>query len=75
MNRWEPTQEQWADWEAKGYFVIPGSHKLGIFPHLLYADSIHGELCTAFPPEQVDISEIPGPGLFPAVEETPAPAG
>ncbi|MDE0079941.1 MAG: phytanoyl-CoA dioxygenase family protein [Caldilineaceae bacterium] len=129
---------------------IPGSHKLGIFPHLLYDDSIHAELpreevqkliadrgtqqceldsgdvvcwhssichysppnpsprgriaiagvystpqitrrrklpkhfywvlrngepCTAFPPQQVDISEISGRAPVPAAEETPAPAG
>ncbi len=25
MKRWEPTQEQWEDWETKGYFVIRGA--------------------------------------------------
>ena len=129
---------------------IPGSHKLGIIPHILYEDSIHGELprdkvqqmiadsgvehcelesgdvvcwhssichysppnpsphgriaiagvystpqitrrrqfpqpyywvlrtgelCTAFPPEQADVTEASWPGPFPAAEETPAPVG
>ncbi len=129
---------------------IPGSHKLGIMPHVLYADSIHAELpreqvrqliagrgveqcelesgdvvcwhsstchysppnpsprgriaiagvyttpqitrqrrfaepyywvlrndelCTAFPPQQVDIPKVSAPGAFPAAEAVSAPAG
>ena len=91
---------------------IPGSHKLEILPHVLYADSIHaelpreqvrqliagvyttpqitrqrrfgeafywvlrdGELCTAFPPQQVDIPKVSAPGAFPAAEAVSAPVG
>ncbi len=85
MNSWEPTPEQWAGWAAKGYFVIrnaidgvystPQITRRRKLPKHFYWVIRNGALCTAFPPQQVDISEISGPDLFPAAEEAPAPVG